>query len=377
MSTASSIYIFTDLCLIDKNVLKGNIKTKFHLNSLKIEPMKNSFEFWLAKKIARTMLFIKATTFKKLSEEPYTWACGMLMRIYNDNRMMLGYKHRMRITLGFSNLIKKKEINPDYIIGTMTSGIAPASSLAQYLGKELLINNEGYYYIYQKDLCEGIDFRALESEQPDIVIATSPFAIPYGVQFANKLGISFAYIRSQKKDHGKKMQIEGIIKPGMKYIFLFSNESLEEIFELNHMLEKEFKLKFCSTYDVRYGHEKIVPYYLLNKRSVVIEDLFSTGGSSSFEVYRAREEGMTCNYCFSIFSYGFDCLKKQFSGENLIGDKGVKLSEPCEIGSLLSFHTLIEEIERLKFYKPDVIKEMRNEIEGFDEKYQKFLNKKL
>ena len=376
MSTASSIYIFIDLCLIDKTVLKGNIKAKFHLNSLKIEPMKNSFEFWLAKKIARTMLFIKATTFKKLSEEPYTWACGMLMRIYNDNRMMLGnYKHRMRITLGFANLIKEKEINPDYIIGTMTSGIAPAASLAQYLGKELLINYNGDYYLYQKNLSIGIDLRISANNRPDIIIATSPFAIPYGVQIANELGISFAYIRNKEKDHGKKMQVEGIIKPGMKYAFLFCNELVSEVCEFTHILEHEFKLKFCITCDVR-GHEKVDPSFLKDKEAVVIEDLFSTGGSSAYEVYGAREKEMTCNYCFSIFSYGFDCLKKQFSGENNIGNKGVKLSKRCNINSLLTFSILRSEIERLKFYKPDVIKEMRNEIEGFDKKYEKFLNKK-
>lgn len=335
--------------------------------------MKKSFRTWISEKIARTMLYIKATTYKKLTDEPYKWACGMLMRIYNDNRMMLAnYMHRKRITSGFAFLLKEKEIDPDYIIGTSSSGIAPAASLAEYLGKELLINHNDEYYSFPKDLCLEQDIK----KSADIIISTCPLAIPYGVQYANKLQIGFAYVRPQKKDHGKEQAVEGIIKPGMKFFFVYNDKTLEEIDEITNKLQEEFKIKLLGSMRLKYLHIQMIPAQLKGKKAVVIEDLFSTGGSSASEVFMAREAGMICNHCFSIFSYGFDYLKKQFSGETNIGNKEVKLSEPCDIDSLLEFPILLEIIKEGKFYPPEIIEAMRKEIGCFDKEFKSFLDDK-
>ncbi len=342
--------------------------------------MKTSFENWLAGKIARTMLLIKATTFKKLTEEPYKWACGMLMRIYNDNRMMLGnYKHRMRIAQGFINLIEKRKIEFSYLIGTVTSGIAPAATVAQLMNKKLLINHKGDYFVYSEKLCDELILEKIrkQNSQPNLVISTSPFVIPHGVQYANELKIGFAYTR-EAKDHGKKQPVEGIIKPRMKFIFIHEKDSPEEeIGNLIKKMENDFNITCVKTLEMTSGFEKITSIdELKNHVAIVIEDLFSTGASSAIGVYLAREAGMICNYCFSIFTYGFDFLAKQFSGENFIGDKNIKLSTPCEIDSLLSFSALMEQVEKLKFYKPDVIKEMWEENEKFDERYKNYLELK-
>ncbi|HAE36868.1 MAG: Orotate phosphoribosyltransferase [Candidatus Nomurabacteria bacterium GW2011_GWF2_35_66] len=334
------------------------------------------FEFWLAMKIARTMLFIKATTFKKLTEDPYKWACGMLMRIYNDNRMMLGnFKHRMRITKGFVNLIWKNKINPDFIIGTSTSGIAPATAVAKALSKELLIHQKDEYYAYEIELCDKEIVSILNDQEFDVVI-TNVASIPYGIQYANKFRKPFAYVRNETKDHGKKMLIEGIVKPGMKFIFLYSSEENEDSRNSISILKNEFRLQLSGSYFTGYMHRKMDSYQLVGLKAVVIEDLFSTGGSSAFEVYKARQAGMICNYCFSIFSYGFDCLKKQFSGEINISNKEVRLAEVCEIDSLLPFWVLNGEIQRLHFYPHKTIKAMIDEINGFDKRYKSFLAEK-
>lgn len=337
------------------------------------------FRSWLAKKLARTMLFIKATTYRNPSEKPYIWACGMPMWIYNDNRMMLSnFKHRMRIALGFKHIIQEKNINPDYIIGTMTAGIAPAASVAQIMNKKLLINYNGNYLIYKEQLWKKNVLRVMKNEMSDfnIVLATSPFAIPHGVQYANKLKVGFAYIRSEKKEHGKEQKIEGIVKPGMKF-FLVHDMRLannKEVFALTKKIEDEFKVKCVGSYGIVNDFEKNNFFDLVvNKKAVVIEDLFSTGGSSALEVYKAREMGMIVNDCLSIFSYGFDCLKKQFSGEINISKQEVKLSEPCEIDSLLPFWILMEEIRKLQFYSHSKAGSMEAEIAGFDERYKKFL----
>lgn len=343
--------------------------------------MKTTFDRHLAGKIAKTMLVIGATTFSLLKE--FIWACGMKMHIYNDNRMMLDtHEHRMTITEGFINLIHGEKINPDYIIGTMTSGVAPAASVAQYMGKKLLINYKDEYYIYPEKLYTEHNLELLkkilpEKEEPrDIdcmIIATSPLMIPYGVQYANKLGIGFAYTREQKKDHGKEQWIEGVIKPGTNFILLYGSESHKEMAYLANKIEEEFKVKRVGSLGGEKKHWKISASELAGKIAVLIEDLFSTGGSSAFEVYKARLAGLICNHCFSIFSYGFDCLKKQFSGEVNISNKDVKLTEPCEIDSLLPFSVLLEEIKLLRFYHPDIIHAMEEEINGFDKRYKQFL----
>lgn len=333
--------------------------------------MKKSFRTWISEKIARTMLFIKATTYKKLTEEPYKWASGMLMRIYNDNRMMLGnYMHRLRITRGFAYLINERGIEPDYIIGTTSSGIAPAASLAHFLKKNLLINHEDIFFVFDTELATE---SLTQDGDFDIVISTSPFAIPYGVQYANIHKKSFAYIRPQKKEHGKGQSVEGIIKSGMRFALVYNGKTTEEVEEIVISLKNEFSIELVTSMEVDDGHSPQFPDELSGKTAVVIEDLFSTGGSSAAEVYDARENGMICNHCFSIFSYGFDCLKRQFSGEDVISKKDVKLSTPCETDSLLMFPTLLMVIEKLKFYPDKVIEAMREEIEGFDERYKKFL----
>ena len=331
----------------------------------------------LARKIARAMLQIGATVYKSLLEEPYKWACGMYMRIYNDNRMLLAdYQHRMLVAKGFIKTIIEKGVNPNFIIGTMTSGIAPATSVAQLLKKELLINYESSYFVYPQKLWDQKTLEQIRGSA-EIIITNSPLAIPYGIQYANELSMPFAYMRKKKKDHGKEKLLEGIVEDGTRFVFISTYEDkFEDVKESIKILQEDYGLKFSTSFHAGRQHEKVLPGEFAGLEAIVIEDLFSTGGSSAWEVYLARESGIICNYCFSIFSYGFDCLKRQFSGNGNIGDKGIKLSKPCEIDSLLSFQTLLEVIGEMQFYPPETISEMREEIEGFDERYKLFLSEK-
>ena len=88
--------------------------------------------------IAKASLEIKSI---KLSpDDPFTWASGYRMPIYNDNRMLLGdYNHRMLVTNAFKDLIEAENISFDYIAGTSTAGIAPATSVANHYKVPLLI----------------------------------------------------------------------------------------------------------------------------------------------------------------------------------------------------------------------------------------------
>ena len=73
------------------------------------------------------------------SENPFLWASGYRMPIYNDNRFLLGNSiHRQLITEGFRSIINDKNIEIDAIAGIATAGIAPATSLANLMGTPLI-----------------------------------------------------------------------------------------------------------------------------------------------------------------------------------------------------------------------------------------------
>ncbi len=122
----------------------------------------NLMERDYGKEIAKAGLEINAI--KLRPDNPFIWASGFRMPIYNDNRMFLGdSRHRRLIADGFNDLMNStKESNRDIyfsiIAGTSTAGISPATTLA------------------------------------DTYLVTKPMI----------------YVRDKPKDHGLKNQIEGI-----------------------------------------------------------------------------------------------------------------------------------------------------------------------
>ena len=106
-------------------------------------------------KLAKIALEIKAI--KLRPENPFEWASGYFMPIYNDNRLLLGNaQHRQLVAEGLEQLIRVHQIPYDFIAGTSTAGISPGTTLA------------------------------------------------------DRLGVPFMYIRDKPKDHGLRNQIEGI-----------------------------------------------------------------------------------------------------------------------------------------------------------------------
>ena len=94
-------------------------------------------------------------------EDPFTWASGYRMPIYNDNRQLLAVpKARLLVRDAFAQMLEVLDFNPDNIAGTATAGIPHATSLADLLEKPL------------------------------------------------------SYVRSAGKDHGLHQQIEGLGKNG-------------------------------------------------------------------------------------------------------------------------------------------------------------------
>ena len=201
----------------------------------------------LAKEIARDLLKIKAVYLKP--EEPFTWASGIKSPIYTDNRVTLAYPEtRTLIEDGFVEKIRAEFPDVEVIAGTATAGI------------------------------------------------------PHGAIIADKMNLTFAYIRSKPKDHGAGNQIEGRVAPGQKM--------------------------------------------------VVIEDLISTGGSVLDAIAAAKREGADVIGAAAIFTYELPKAEKNF---NDAGVKLVTLSNYTELIHLAEQEGYInaEGLALLKRFKED------------------------
>jgi orotate phosphoribosyltransferase len=86
----------------------------------------------IAESIARISLEVGAIRIN--AQQPFTWASGYKMPIYNDNRLLLGNaQNRTLIAKGFEGLLKKCSIDVELIAGTATAGIPHATTLADLL----------------------------------------------------------------------------------------------------------------------------------------------------------------------------------------------------------------------------------------------------
>lgn len=152
--------------------------------------------------IAKLLLEIKAVTLSP--SKPYTYTSGLRSPIYCDNRLIISYPaQRKQIIQAFLALIKKNDLHFDVVAGIATASISHAAWIADALDKPMV------------------------------------------------------YVRGQSKEHGKKNQIEGLIKK--------------------------------------------------NQVALLIEDHVSTGGSSVAAGLALREAGAIVNDCVSISTYA---LKK-------------------------------------------------------------------
>lgn len=113
-------------------------------------------------------------------------------------------------------------------------------------------------------------FAALIQElHPDaeVIAGTATAGIPHAAWVADKLGLPMIYVRDKPKGHGKQNQIEGVLKPGAK--------------------------------------------------TVVIEDLISTGGSSLKAALAVNEAGGQALGVLAIFTYQLGQAEAAFREQNI------------------------------------------------------------
>jgi orotate phosphoribosyltransferase len=122
----------------------------------------------------------------------------------------------------------------------------------------------------------------IKKEYPDteLIAGVATGAIAVGALVAEELGLPFVYVRSANKSHGLENQVEGVCKEGQK--------------------------------------------------TVVIEDLVSTGMSSLKAVSALRGKGCNVMSMIAIFTYGFPVAEQAFAEAN------------CKLQTLSNYNALIQ-----------------------------------
>jgi orotate phosphoribosyltransferase len=113
-----------------------------------------------------------------------------------------------------------------------------------------------------------------------LIAGVATGAIAHGALVADRLAMPFVYVRSGANDHGLGNRIEGHFEPGQK--------------------------------------------------TVVIEDLISTGGSSLGAVRALREAGVDVLGMIAIFTYGFSRAEEAFAAEG------------CRLDTLSNYSVLVD-----------------------------------
>ncbi len=109
-------------------------------------------------------------------------------------------------------------------------------------------------------------FRTLMQQEgiaAEVVAGTATAGIPHAAWLAAALRLPMVYVRGQAKGHGKEQLVEGLPPAG--------------------------------------------------RRTVVVEDLVTTGGSSLASVAALRQAGASVSHVLAIFSYGFPATAASFA----------------------------------------------------------------
>jgi orotate phosphoribosyltransferase len=198
-------------------------------------------------KLAKFLLEIKAV---KLSpRNPFTWTSGIKSPIYCDNRTVLSYPEvRNFVAESLASMVKEHFPEVDRLAGIATAGIA------------------------------------------------------HGVLAADRLNMSYCYVRPEPKKHGLKNQVEGHMNEGDKV--------------------------------------------------VLIEDLVSTGKSSMQAVEGVRNEGGVVIGVLALFSYGFADAHKRFADEGIPLYTISNLNVLSEVAAKEGFISM-EDIEMVQQFAKD------------------------
>lgn len=147
--------------------------------------------------------------------------------------------------------------------------------------------------------------KLIEEKFPEVeyLMGTATAGIPHAAIVADKMNLPMGFVRSSNKDHGKGNKIEGKIVEGAKV--------------------------------------------------VVIEDLFSTGGSSIKAAKALKEVGFEVLGVCGIFSYNLDECKKNFEDNKLPFYSLTNYDELLDIALQIDYIEH-DDLEKLRAWKKDI-----------------------
>lgn len=147
--------------------------------------------------------------------------------------------------------------------------------------------------------------KLIEEKFPEVeyLMGTATAGIPHAAIVADKMNLPMGFVRSSNKDHGKGNKIEGKIVEGSKV--------------------------------------------------VVIEDLFSTGGSSIKAANALKEAGFEVLGVCGIFSYNLDECKKNFENNKLPFYSLTNYDELLDIALQIDYIEH-DDLEKLRAWKKDI-----------------------
>ena len=141
-----------------------------------------------SKKLAHIALEIGAI--KLNPQNPFTWASGYRMPVYNDNRLLLGNaEHRLLIAEGFQDILRRENIHADAVVGTATAGIPHATTLANLLRTPLVYVRSSPKGHGMENLIEGVLTKSQNVVVVEDLISTGDSSLK-AVEAVRKAGTS-------------------------------------------------------------------------------------------------------------------------------------------------------------------------------------------
>ncbi len=190
------------------------------------------------REIAKAGLEIKAI--KLRPNNPFTWASGFRMPIYNDNRMFLFHpKHRKLLVEGFGQIIENEQIPYEVIAGTSTAGIPHATSLANKLNVPMIYIRDKPKAHGLKNQIEGIDAESNLQGKKVILIE----------DLISTGGSSAGAVQAIRDANGD-----------CNYCLSIFNYGLDKAVEAFNSLNPKFNVRSLLTYDVLLKTAKEIGY---------------------------------------------------------------------------------------------------------------------
>lgn len=239
------------------------------------------------------------------ADKPFLWVSQTLNPIYTDNRMNLGnVENRGYMLAAMEEIMDNNNLNFDGILGTSTAGIPWGAILAKRKGLPFYFQHGDDIYKYEFGKQEEITAESMDDAQN--IVANIPFGMVIGAGIADNLGIPFLFVRPKPKDHGKKLQVEGVCgeKPALVSIINVYDDTdyLDVIYDVLAQ-EDIFWSRISDKEASGLGFEKVTD--LTGLRLGTVEDLVSTGGSYRAEVEKLRSLGaiaidLICCYHYEL-----------------------------------------------------------------------------